>query len=355
MKESGEPAKCTADVRECPRSLHSENISELRAKYEEEQNATSSPVELKKTKVIVRPEKIADFGVSARDANKEMSDEEFNEIKKQQVAVFERALAAKTTIPLEEREQRERYIGEALKRALFDKQDTESLYATKDEKGNLTYSPERAELHNKIMQKMLDDAKNVPNEGKVIFTGGVPGAGKTTELHNAVWFKPKEYYVPFDPDAIKEQMAELNMIPKIEGLTPMESQTLAHNEASYITRKMINTFAKERKNIVIQGTLRSFEGISNVINNLQSKGYKTEDTRLLFVEANPDTAKRQADERYSKGLDEFLIKGKGIGGRFIPESYITSMYDDKGESILLNNAKRHYDEGRFGAVTMITQ
>ncbi len=69
-----------------------------------------------------------------------------------------------------------------------------------------------------------------------IIAGGLPGSGKSTVLSEQAGIDLSKY-LTINPDDIKEKMAERDMIPHVEGLSPMEASHLAHEESSLIAKQ----------------------------------------------------------------------------------------------------------------------
>ena len=77
--------------------------------------------------------------------------------------------------------------------------------------------------------------------------GGLGGAGKTTILTEHADIDLTQYLM-INPDNIKEEMARRGMIPDIDGLSPMEASDLAHEESSYLAKRLARRADAEGKN-----------------------------------------------------------------------------------------------------------
>ena len=70
-----------------------------------------------------------------------------------------------------------------------------------------------------------------------VVAGGLGGAGKTTVLGDHEGIDPTKY-LTINPDDLKEELAQRGMIPKVDGLSPMEASDLVHEESSYLARQL---------------------------------------------------------------------------------------------------------------------
>jgi predicted ABC-type ATPase len=190
---------------------------------------------------------------------------------------------------------------------------THRLYTIDSDKRE--WSAERNRLQGEIVREMYEHAKDVPCDQQAIIAGGLGGAGKTTILTEYANIDLSNYLV-VNPDDIKEQMARRGMIPEISGLSPMEASDLAHEESSYIAKRLAMRAAAEGKNLIWDITMSSEDSTKERINNLRSSGYNH--IEGLFVDISIETSVRRIDARHREGHDMYRA-GLGLGGRFVPE------------------------------------
>lgn len=353
INKKGEPARCTAKIK-CklnPNDPHFHTIEEARTHIEQENSLkydgfNSNPIS---KNAVSEKSTISNFAINKDAIQLKLSEEEFEKLHKAQTEILAYYSKQKLPIPQEFMEDRKTLINEVVARGLASGLDTESKYTFINAQNEKEYTPERQKLHAIIISEILENAKNIPNEGKVLWTGGVMAAGKTYVLETKMKGLANNYVSSLNPDEIKIQMAKMGMMPKVEGLTPMEVQSLAHNEASYLTRKITTIFSKEKKNILLDGTLRNYDAVSNVITNMKSDGYEIKNTTVVFVEADKVSTSTRALSRYKEGLDNYTIHGKGYGGRYVAQEAIESMYEESGKSATLTNARKLYANGFFSS------
>lgn len=214
-----------------------------------------------------------------------------------------------------------------------------------------SWIPERAKVHKEILDKMIEKYVNVPSNKKVIFSAGLPGAGKTTVLTQYENLDTNDW-ATVSSDDFKEILAEKGMIPKIEGLTPMESSTLVHEESSYLADELLSKLSKQGKNIIYDFTCKNEDSTIKRIDNLKKYDYETKDMQFVFVDIPIDTAKERAKHRYRNGLNNGVMNDYRnkelteqdrhseqkvtLGGRHLPEYIIDNCKSENNKTSSIN-------------------
>ena len=226
--------------------------------------------------------------------------------------------------------KRGEFVDKETAQAILDGKRTLDLYY--DFESN-EWTKERQAIHEEILSELHKKYKNVPSNKKTIFSAGLPGAGKTTVLTQHENLDMKEWAV-VSSDDFKEILAKKGHVPEIEGLTPMESSTLVHQESSYLADRFLRELGQQGKNIIYDFTCKSAKTAKGRIGILTQHGYETQDMQFVFVDISPEVAKERAKFRYSSGLNEglkveqfnqFLPEEERtipIGGRYLPEAVI---------------------------------
>ncbi len=191
-----------------------------------------------------------------------------------------------------------------------------------DEDGQ-AWSAGRRRLHGQIIDDLYDRASAVPCERSAVLAGGLPGAGKTTvlTLHAGI---DLSRYLMINPDNIKEEMARREMIPQVDGLSPMEASDLAHEEASHICKQLAMRASADGKNLIWDITMSSTDSTQGRIADLRAAGYTH--VEGIFVDIPPEISARRADARHREGHDAYR-DGCGFGGRYIPVEVIQARSD----------------------------
>ena len=204
------------------------------------------------------------------------------------------------------------------------------------------WSAERETLQDSIIEDLYRNASGVPCERRAIMAGGLPGAGKSTILEGHAGID-RSQYLTINPDEIKEEMASRDMVPPVEGLSPMEASDLVHEESSYVARQLALRAQADGKNIVWDITMSSRASTERRIDELHSSGY----TRIegIFVDIPVETSVTRADNRHREDHDKYRA-GEGLGGRFLLAEMITAQSDPEWGSCnrkTFEEVKHHFD------------
>lgn len=234
--------------------------------------------------------------------------------------------------------RRRKYIDRLMADEL--KNDTKQRYTFTYPDGSTAYTPERQRLHDRIMREKLADEHNIPREGKILFSGGLAGAGKSSVLHDGAFQRElgedTSYWLRIDNDEIKEMLAKEGAIPRHGCLTPMETSALVYRESADIVKTLLQYASERHMNVILDGTMGNREATAARIRTLRDAGYSV---RALFVDISPDTSKRRAESRYRQGMDEYVRDGRGQGGRYLPPSVIDSQRTPDGSTYRSRNAE----------------
>ncbi len=206
---------------------------------------------------------------------------------------------------------------------------------TIDRKGQI-WSEERDVLHDSIIEDLYAQAADVPCNFKAIIAGGLGGAGKTTVLTKHAGIDLSQYLM-INPDDFKEEMARRGMLPEVEGLSPMEASDLAHEESSYLAKRLARRAQTEGKNLIWDITMASQESTKDRIAHLREAGYTQVDG--IFVDISIETSVKRTDSRHREGYESYR-SGLGLGGRFVPPEVIRS----QGDRVWSSQNRRTYEE-----------
>jgi predicted kinase len=221
---------------------------------------------------------------------------------------------------------------------------TDEQYAIGDRRR--MWSPEREELHHEIVQDMYATEHEVPCEGKAILAGGLPGAGKTTVLAALAGIDLSKYVV-VNPDDFKEAMIRRGMAPQVDGLTPMETSDLIHDESGDIAKRFAARAISDGKNVIWDVTMKSLESTQKRIADLRGAGYR--EIEGIFVDIPVEVSVQRADARYREGHEAYLL-GQGLGGRHVSPEMIRDQADEEFGSInrkVFEQVKPEFDRWRI--------
>jgi predicted kinase len=211
-------------------------------------------------------------------------------------------------------------------RALLDKARADGLVTKLQhttDSDHEQWSDDRTSMHDAIIAELYGAAREVPCERRAILAGGLPGAGKTTVLERYAGID-RSHYLTINPDEIKNEIARRDMIPDVEGLSPMEASDLVHEESSHIAKRLARRAMREGKNVVWDITMSSRESTYERISSLREFGYSR--VEGIFVDIPVDVGIRRSDTRHREGHDSYCA-GQGQGGRFVPAEVIAAQAD----------------------------
>uniref|UniRef100_A0AAU2JMV9 UDP-N-acetylglucosamine kinase n=1 Tax=Streptomyces sp. NBC_00049 TaxID=2903617 RepID=A0AAU2JMV9_9ACTN len=236
------------------------------------------------------------------------------------------------------------------------------------------WTPERALLHDGLIERFKDQCKGKPRDGHaVLFTGGAPGSGKGRAQRNLPEWEAQDSalgdelrrvhgvdlddYVLLDPDEFKVSLFEQGGAPELPAdldrlsdgrpLSPSEKASLVHRESGHIQNVIERWARAEGYNLLYDQSLRALGWTENLLKDLEGEGY---DKRvLLSVEVPEEQCLDQNAERWVTGRREFDAGREWYGGRMAPEGFIKSLYADsstgRGYSIGRENAEKLTEQG----------
>ena len=186
------------------------------------------------------------------------------------------------------------------------------------------WSKARRVLHDQIVSDRYGAASGVPCERRAVVAGGLPGGGKTTVLREYAGIDLAQYLV-INPDEIKEDMAARGLIPAVDGLTPMESADLVHEESSHVAKRLARRAQADGKNVIWDFTLAKADSAERRVESLRAAGYAQVDA--VFVDISIEVSIRRADSRHRDGHDAYRA-GIGHGGRFVGAEMIRALANE---------------------------
>jgi predicted ABC-type ATPase len=199
---------------------------------------------------------------------------------------------------------------------------------------NGKYTPERAEMHRKIIRELFTDTRikhaTPPLGTKPVLTlsGGRPAAGKTTSLKKELTEKIKtSFYI--NADEIQEKLPGYK--GKLAGLYNAEAQDVAL-QAEKVARHM-------GLNIIYDATLKSKQPAMERVENYIDAGY---DVDGYFVHTTPATSVARSAARFlgdPDGVGRYLPPEISFNSRtnestfdaLIPKLRKWALYDNNGD------------------------
>lgn len=227
----------------------------------------------------------------------------------------------------EEYQEHLRMVQQKIEQALAEGMDTSIMYASPDGDG---YTLDRAELQNRMLDARWQKyAAHLPRDRRAVLLGGLPASGKTSALDKMVQFpdgsSPKDY-LTIDPDEHKRDLIDWGLVPRIEGLSPMEHAPLIHRESVHLAQRLAERAMAEGVNVVFDGTLGNPATGWEHLYDLHEYGYNS--PHGMFADIPVDESVQRAQQRHREGLEKYLSGEDAYGGRLVPEAYIRSSTPD---------------------------
>lgn len=181
------------------------------------------------------------------------------------------------------------------------------------------------EAHDRILREEILTQRNfvdaTPQERpKAIILAGQPGAGKGT-LGGRAEIELGNNVVTVDPDALRDYH------PSVDGFrreTPYTWSGRTHVDASQWADELRDATVSSKKNLIFDTTLSNGQWTSELIKDLQAKGYEVEVRAVASPKLESELG---VDSRFTRDVDR-----KGTG-RHVPEGARDAIYDKLPNSL----------------------
>jgi len=222
-----------------------------------------------------------------------------------------------------------------------DNQDFHGLYASVRAKLDYTYHSNYKKSRQLLQDKIIHDilmsnqtsaasncnAKSLRNNNDsssssppwIVFTAGAMGAGKTHTIRSLAQsnYFPLQHFVIVDPDAIRQHLPEY----KLYILThPELAGECTRKEAGYISEIAIHVALQQRRNVLVDGSLRNSHWYNEYFASLKKKYYPIK-IAIVHITASID----QIWSRVQKRSEET--------GRMVPKETIMHALENVPRSI----------------------
>ena len=186
------------------------------------------------------------------------------------------------------------------------------------------------------LQDILNEGVYDPGIFKAVFTAGGPGSGKSYTASELFGMPEKMPYVSAkglkgvnSDSAFEAYLDNAKLSHDVRSLNPEDYEKAMdlRNQAKRVTAKRMHQYINSKLGMLIDGTGKNYDKISNMKRQLQKQGY---DCYMIFV----NTSLKVALERNSKR------------SRKVPEDVVR-----KGHAAVSNNMGRF--QGLFGGSNML--
>ena len=199
-----------------------------------------------------------------------------------------------------------------------------------------SWTAERQSLHNEIIADYLKGVEAVENP-KAFMMGGGPASGKSSVL-DAGHIKMPKNTLAVDSDKIKGYLPEY-----IKGVADGDvgAAAFAHEESSYLGKKILGEAAKRKSNVLLDGTGdNNIDNLRKKIKMIKSGGQKVEAHYMTMdTELSVKIEKARAAKTGRKVPESFLRNTHAAVSDVVPKAIKEGLFDEI--TIWDNNIKGH--------------
>lgn len=157
---------------------------------------------------------------------------------------------------------------------------------------------------------------------KAILLGGQPGSGKSALAAEAIQeLRAQGGAVVIDADRMREENPRYKQLSRED---PQNAADRTHKEAGEWATRLTMSAVDNRRNLVVDGTMRNPDNIRDLVNRLKDGGYEVE-ARVMAV--NPETSMTRARLRFEEQVAE-----RGTG-RFVNQEQHDVAYKGMAASV----------------------
>lgn len=172
--------------------------------------------------------------------------------------------------------------------------------------------------HARIFQEEVLPDYRLPSKGshdrpKAIILGGQPGAGKGS-LADAAKSELSGDAITIDPDALRNHHPDVGQLRRE---SPYDWSRHTHADAGQWADELRDAAVAERKNFIFDTTLSNGQWTTELIKDLQSRGYQVEVRAIAVHKLESELG---VDKRFTDKLD---LDGHG---RYVPEGARDAIY-----------------------------
>ena len=205
--------------------------------------------------------------------------------------------------------------------------ETISKYRQSGEGANAIYTPERKELHDRIIKKLLSPekiSKAKPKDGEqptFQILGGRGGSGKSTfnKKKSDAGVYNSDNVIVVDPDALKEELARESG----EGWEGWKARAY-HEESSDLSKMLMKMAMAQGVNIVMDITMSSADKQIDELKTAKENGYKT---GAYYMHVPKQESLKRAIKRYIQNPEDDSIED--FSGRFVPPDVLLNMTENE--------------------------
>ena len=198
-------------------------------------------------------------------------------------------------------------------------------------------TPRRGKVHNIIIKRHFKDRSTIDkNDPDLYVLGGIAGSGKSEVLAKKI----PEKTIVINNDKFKERIAKRNPSP-IKRL-PLAHAPFLHDEASVLVQRSIEKARREKRDVTLDKTFKTFDKGKRIIQKFKDEGY---DVHFLGTQKKPHETIPNTASRFIKE------------GRFVPPGVIAATGNQTSANVLkarkLTDSHEIYDTTVKGKPVLI--
>ncbi len=183
----------------------------------------------------------------------------------------------------------------------------------------MIWTAERNMDQGAMVASMYEQAASVPCERKAVMAGGLRGADTASAFTQAGIDASR--YLSISIDAILLEMAGRWLIPRVDGLSPLEAAGLVHIEAQFVAKRLGLRALADGRYVIWDISMAAQDAVESWLAAHRRAAYSIHG---IFVELSIEESVRRSEAMHRRGHDEYR-QGRGYGGRYVPAVAIRAL------------------------------
>jgi hypothetical protein len=181
------------------------------------------------------------------------------------------------------------------------------------------WAADRNREQGRLVADIYRRSAGVPCNSQCVIAGGLRGADKSGALVQS-GIDPAAY-MTINIDAVIEEMALRDLIPSIQGLSPLDAADLVHAEAQFLAKRLGLRAIVDGRNLIFEISMASWSAVQSWLATLRSADYTVHG---IFVDISIEESIRRCKAEYRTKHDDFS-RGVGLGGRYVPSEAVRAL------------------------------
>lgn len=183
----------------------------------------------------------------------------------------------------------------------------------------MIWAAERNREQSLLVAAMYRRSGAVPCRRIAVVAGGLPGADKAGVLTEAGVDRSR--YLAISIGLVLEEMAARDLIPRLQGLSPLDAAELVHGEAQFLAKRLAMRALADGRDVIFDISMTSAHSVQSWLAALRWAGYAV--TRV-FAEISIEESVRRCEAEH-RHKHEAYRNGVGCGGRYVRTEAIRAL------------------------------